>query len=100
MTWSSPLEALTMGTLKPGAEDHGFVAAVEVIVPDDTPMAEESVTVPEVIVVAVLVTTPLEMVTISPAEEVTWAYPAVDEIGRMSWDTPAEDNRNGPLVNT
>ena len=60
-----------MGTLKPGADDQGLVAAVAVTVPLDTPMALDRVTVPDVIVVAVLVITPLEIVTISPAEEVT-----------------------------
>jgi hypothetical protein len=63
-----PLEALTTGTLKLGAEDHGFVAAVEVTVPDEIAIAEDSVIVPDV-----TDTRPLDTVTISPADDVTVA---------------------------
>ena len=35
-SWINPEDALTIGTLNEGAELHGFVAAVEVIVPDVT----------------------------------------------------------------
>ena len=31
--WTSPLDAENIGMLKPGAEDHGLVAAVAVTVP-------------------------------------------------------------------
>jgi hypothetical protein len=40
--WINPLEALTSGMLKPGAHDHGFVAAVAVTVcTDDSEMIPE-----------------------------------------------------------
>jgi hypothetical protein len=50
-----------------------IVVAVEVIVPDEMAMADERVIVPEVIVVAVEVITPLDICTSIPAEVVTGA---------------------------
>ena len=92
LIWTRPLDAEIIGTLKPGADDQGLVAAVAVTVctldrvtiPLDNEGAEESVTVPLVMVVAVLVMIPLEIVTISPADEVTTAKPAVEDTGRIS----------------
>ena len=58
--WTKPEEALTMGTLNPGALDHGLVAAVAVTV-----CTLESVTVPDVMVMGPVAVTkrPPEVVT-------------------------------------